>query len=110
MKTVMAIALLLAITCALAACGEFWLSAKCDVLGVEANECANREALHNSPRVETSSSGRTVEVWAGIPDIGVEKALELANAECVKRGLTARIQAVTSPAYSYKFECVPLGT
>ena len=45
----------------------------------------------------TSATGRTVIVRAGFPDMGVEKALELAEAECRKQGLSARVQAVTSP-------------
>lgn len=110
MKTIMAITLLLAITCALAACGEYGLFLKCGWWGAESNECINYRELHNAPRVETSSSGRTVEVWAGVPDIGVEKALALANTECAKRGLTAHIQVVTLPTHWYTFECVLLGT
>jgi hypothetical protein len=59
-----------------------------------------------APQV-TSSSGRTVVVRAGSPDMGVEKALELANAECAKQGLSARVQMVTSATTDrYIFECV----
>jgi len=58
----------------------------------------------------TSSSGRTVVVRAGVPDMGVEKALALAEAECAKRGLSARVQSLTSPITDrYIFECVRLG-
>lgn len=55
----------------------------------------------------TSSAGRTVIIQAGFPDIGVDKALNLADAECAKRGLSARIQALTGPTSDrYIFECV----
>lgn len=55
----------------------------------------------------TSSTGRTVIVRAGFPDIGPEKALGLANVECAKQGLLARIQVLTSPMSDrYVFECV----
>lgn len=58
----------------------------------------------------TSSAGRTVIVRAGVPDMGVEAALGLANAECAKQGLSARVQAVTGPTSDrYIFECVKLG-
>jgi len=58
----------------------------------------------------TSASGRTVVVRAGFPDMGVEKALNLAEAECNKQGLSARVQSVTSPTTDrYIFECVKLG-
>ena len=55
----------------------------------------------------TAVTDRTVVVQAGFPDIGVEKALALADKECVKRGLSARVQQVTSPTTDrYIFECV----
>ncbi|MEQ1599826.1 MAG: hypothetical protein ABL880_10725 [Methylotenera sp.] len=55
----------------------------------------------------TSSTERTVVVQAGFPDMGVEEALRLADAECAKRGLSARVQQVTSPTTDrYIFECV----
>lgn len=55
----------------------------------------------------TSSHGRTVIVRAGFPDMGPEKATGLAEAECAKRGLSARVQALTSPTNKrYVFECV----
>ena len=55
----------------------------------------------------TSSTPRTVIVKAGIPDMGVEKALVLAEAECAKKGLSARIQTITNPNNDrYIFECV----
>jgi len=55
----------------------------------------------------TSSSGRTVIIRAGIPDLGVDGALTLAEVECQKKGLSARVQAVTSPMTDrYIFECV----
>jgi hypothetical protein len=55
----------------------------------------------------TSSTGRTVIVRAGIPDMGVDSALALAEIECKKKGLAARIQAMTSPMSDrYIFECV----
>ena len=58
----------------------------------------------------TSASGRTVIVRAGFPDMGVEKALALAEVECNKQGLYARVQGVTSPTTDrYIFECVLLG-
>jgi hypothetical protein len=39
--------------------------------------------------------------------MGVEKALVLAEAECAKKGLSARIQAITNPNTDrYIFECV----
>lgn len=58
----------------------------------------------------TSAAGRTVIVRAGVPDIGVEKALGLAENECAKRGLSARVQSVTSPTTDrYIFECVRAG-
>ena len=58
----------------------------------------------------TSAAGRTVIVRAGFPDMGIEKALALAEAECNKQGLSARVQAVTSPMTDrYIFECVRLG-
>lgn len=55
----------------------------------------------------TSSGGRTVIVRAGIPDMGLEKALTLANAECAKQGLSARVQMLTGATSDrYVFECV----
>lgn len=55
----------------------------------------------------TSSTPSTVVVRAGVPDMGVEKALELAEAECAKRGLSARVHSVTSPNTDrYIFDCV----
>ena len=58
----------------------------------------------------TSSLGRTVVVRAGVPDMGVEDALARAEVECAKRGLSARVQAVTSPMSDrYIFECVSVG-
>lgn len=58
----------------------------------------------------TSAGGRTVIVRAGIPDMGVERALALAQAECAKQELSARVQAVTTPATDrYIFECVGRG-
>ncbi len=58
----------------------------------------------------TSSGGRTVVVRAAVPDMGVENALVLAEAECAKLGLSARVQAVTTPQTDrYIFECVRLG-
>ncbi len=55
----------------------------------------------------TSVTDRTVIVRAGFPDMGVEKALTLADSECQKRGLSARVQQVTSPTTDrYIFECV----
>lgn len=59
-----------------------------------------------TPQV-TSSTDRTVIVRAGIPDMGVEQALQVADKECAKRGLSARVQQVTSPTTDrYIFECV----
>ncbi len=58
----------------------------------------------------TSSHGRTVIVRAGFPDMGPEKATGLAEAECRKRGLSARVQAITGPTSDrYVFECVSGG-
>lgn len=55
----------------------------------------------------TSSTPSTVVVRAGVPDMGVEKALELAEAECAKRGLSAHVHSVTSPNTDrYIFDCV----
>jgi hypothetical protein len=48
-----------------------------------------------------------VVVRAGFPDMGIEKALLLADQECMKKGLSARTQQVTSPSSDrYIFECV----
>ena len=58
------------------------------------------------PKV-TASGGRAVVVRAAIPDIGVEQALPLAEAECQKQGKSARAQKITSPSSNkYIFECV----
>ena len=55
----------------------------------------------------TSSTPSTVVVRASVPDTGVEKALELAEAECAKRNLSARVRSVTSPTTDrYIFDCI----
>ena len=55
----------------------------------------------------TSSTPSTVVVRASLPDTGVEKALELAEAECAKRNLSARVRSVTSPNTDrYIFDCI----
>lgn len=55
----------------------------------------------------TSSSEGTVVVKAAIPDMGVEQALPLAESECKKYGLKARLQSVTGPSTDrYIFACV----
>jgi len=55
----------------------------------------------------TAVTDRTVVVRAGFPDMGIEKALLLADQECMKKGLSARTQQVTSPnSDRYIFECV----
>jgi len=55
----------------------------------------------------TAAGGRTVVVDAGFPDPGLEKAIAMADAECQKRGLSARVQAITNPTSNkYVFECV----
>ena len=55
----------------------------------------------------TSSTPGTVVVRASVPDTGVEKALELAEAECAKRNLSARVRSVTSPTTDrYIFDCI----
>lgn len=55
----------------------------------------------------TSSTPSTVVVRAGVPDMGVEKALDLAEAECAKRNLSARVRSVTSPNTDrYIFDCI----
>ena len=55
----------------------------------------------------TSSSEGTVVIKSGIPDAGVEQALPLAEAECKKYGLKARLQSLTSPTTDrYIFACV----
>lgn len=55
----------------------------------------------------TSSTPSTVVVRAGVPDMGVEKALELAETECAKRKLSARVRSVTSPNTDrYIFDCI----
>ncbi len=59
----------------------------------------------------TTATGRTVIVRSGFPDMGIEKALRLAQGECEKLGLAARVQSVTSPTTDrYIFECVRLGS
>ncbi len=58
------------------------------------------------PKVTSSSEG-TVVIKAAIPDMGVEQALPLAEAECEKYGLKARLQSLTSPTTDrYIFACV----
>ena len=58
------------------------------------------------PRVTSSSEG-TVVIKAAIPDMGVEQALPLAEAECKKYGLNARLQSLTGPTTDrYIFACV----
>lgn len=58
----------------------------------------------------TSTGGRTVIVRAGFPDMGVERAMALADAECAKQGMSARVQAVSGPMSDrYIFECVKAG-
>lgn len=55
----------------------------------------------------TMSTDRTVVVQAGFPDMGVEEALTLADKECSKKNLSARVQQVTTPTTNrYIFECV----
>jgi len=55
----------------------------------------------------TAVTDRAVVVRAGFPDMGIEKALLLADQECMKKGLSARTQQVTSPSSDrYIFECV----
>lgn len=55
----------------------------------------------------TSSSEGTVVIKSAIPDRGVEQALPLAEAECKKYGLKARLQSLTSPTTDrYIFACV----
>ena len=55
----------------------------------------------------TSSTPSTVIVRASVPDTGVEKALELAEVECAKRKLSARVHSVTSPNTDrYIFDCI----
>lgn len=66
--------------------------------------------LSSCAPVVTSSGGRTVIVKAGFPDMGVEKALQLANDECGKLKLSARVQSITTPTSDrYIFECVAVG-
>lgn len=58
----------------------------------------------------TAIDGRTVVVRAGFPDIGLEKALASADAECRKQGLSTRVQSVTGENTDrYIFECVARG-
>ena len=48
-----------------------------------------------------------VHIKAAIPDMGVEQALPLAEAECKKYGLKARVQSLTGPTTDrYIFACV----
>ena len=55
----------------------------------------------------TASNGRTVIVRAAVPDMGVEKALMLADAECAKQNLAASVQSVSNPnSDRYIFMCV----
>jgi uncharacterized protein YcfL len=55
----------------------------------------------------TAVTDRTVVVRGATPDDGVEAPLALANAECAKRGLSARVMQVSSPSTDrYIFECV----
>ncbi|MDP2823806.1 MAG: hypothetical protein Q8O52_14165 [Sulfuritalea sp.] len=55
----------------------------------------------------TSSSEGTVVIKAAIPDMGVEQALPLAEAECKRYGLKARVQSLTGPTTDrYIFACV----
>ena len=55
----------------------------------------------------TASNGRTVIVRAAVPDMGVEKALMLADAECAKQHLSATVQSVSNPnSDRYIFTCV----
>mgnify|MGYP001323233139 CR=1 FL=1 len=55
----------------------------------------------------TSSSEGTVVIKAAIPDMGIEQALPLAEAECKKYGLKARLQSLTGPTTDrYIFACV----
>jgi hypothetical protein len=55
----------------------------------------------------TAVTDRTIVVKAGFPDMGIEKALTLADQECSKKGLSARTQQVTTPYTDrYIFECV----
>lgn len=55
---------------------------------------------------KVTTSGRTVVVRAGFPDMGVEKALALAEAECGKRNQSATVRGVTTRgAARYIFEC-----
>jgi len=69
------------------------------VLALAMTSCASEKI--------TMTTGRTVVVRAGFPDMGVEKALALADGECAKRGLSARVQLMTSPnTDKYIFECV----
>lgn len=58
------------------------------------------------PKVTSSSEG-TVVVRAAIPDMGIEQALQLAEAECKKYGLKARVQSVTDATTDrYIFACI----
>jgi uncharacterized lipoprotein YajG len=55
----------------------------------------------------TAATDRMVIVRAAVPDMGVEKALVIADAECAKRGRAAVVQSVTNPnTDKYIFSCV----
>lgn len=55
----------------------------------------------------TSSSEGTVVIKAAIPDMGVEQALPLAESECKKFGMKARLQSLTGPTTNrYIFACI----
>lgn len=55
----------------------------------------------------TSSSEGTVVIKSAIPDRGVEQVLPMAEAECKKYGLKARLQSVTTPQTDrYIFACI----
>jgi len=59
----------------------------------------------------TSSTHGTFVVRAGFPDMGVEKALNLAESECGKRKLAARVRSTTSEKTNkYIFDCVRLNS
>jgi hypothetical protein len=70
--------------------------------------CRSRPfALAGCAAAVTAAGGRTVVVRAGVPDMGIERALTLAEAECRKQGLSDRVQSVTTPnSDRYIFECV----
>jgi hypothetical protein len=55
----------------------------------------------------TATTGATVVVRAGFPDIGVERALVLADAECQRNKKSAVVVSLTSSnTDKYIFECV----